>query len=197
MAASTAAASWSPAPPNRWPATRRVTPLKPCARCSNDLSPGQTVAQALMPAASPLLGTLLVRHRAPRTTRVETSLDTAGTSACATGAPMSRYSQQPLDFANLKTVGLEERGGKVKVSGFATAYQPGSGIAGLLDALPHLLAAESFRAVVDALARARQNQRAILWGMGGHVIKCGLAPVLLDLMRRGYATGFALHGAAA
>src|ERR1019366_2337104 len=113
------------------------------------------------------------------------------------GAPMSRYSQQPLDFANLKTVGLEERGGKVKVSGFAAAYQPGSGIAGLLDALPHLLAAESFRAVVDALARARQSQRAILWGMGGHVIKCGLAPVLLDLMRRGYATGFALNGSAA
>ena len=110
---------------------------------------------------------------------------------------MSRYSQQPLDFANLKTVGLEERGGKVKVSGFATAYQPGSGIAGLLDALPHLLAADSFRAVVDALARARQSQRAILWGMGGHVIKCGLAPVLLDLMRRGYATGFALNGSAA
>jgi hypothetical protein len=33
--------------------------------------------------------------------------------------------------------------------------------------------------------------------MGGHVIKCGLAPVLLDLMRRGYATGFALNGSAA
>ena len=110
---------------------------------------------------------------------------------------MSRYSQQPLDFANLKTVGLEERGGKVKVADFAAPYQPGSGIAGLLDSLPHLLAADSFRAVVDALASARQNQRAILWGMGGHVIKCGLAPVLLDLMRRGYATGFALNGSAA
>ena len=102
-----------------------------------------------------------------------------------------------LDFANLKTVGLEERGGKVKVADFAAAYEPGSGIAGLLNSLPHLLAADSFRAVVDALAAARQNRRAILWGMGGHVIKCGLAPVLLDLMRRGYATGFALNGSAA
>ena len=37
------------------------------------------------------------------------------------------------------------------------------------------------------LAAARARQRAIIWGMGGHVIKCGLAPVLLDLMRRGYA----------
>ena len=37
----------------------------------------------------------------------------------------------------------------------------------------------------------------ILWGLGGHVIKCGLAPILIDLMRRGYATAFALNGAAA
>ena len=110
---------------------------------------------------------------------------------------MSRYPQQPLDFTNLKTVSLEERGGKVKVADFAAAYQPGSGIGGLLDSLPHLLAADSFRAVVAALASARRTRRAILWGMGGHVIKCGLAPVLLDLMRRGYATGFALNGSAA
>lgn len=109
---------------------------------------------------------------------------------------MTRYSQQPLDFTNLKTVGLTERGGKVQVADFAAPYQPGAGIAGLLDSLPHLLAAGSFRAVVDALASARRNHRAILWGMGGHVIKCGLAPVLLDLMRRGYATGFALNGSA-
>ena len=109
---------------------------------------------------------------------------------------MSRYNLQPLDLSSLKTVALEERGGKVKVADFAAPYQRGAGIAGLLDSLPHLLAAESFRAVVDALVRARQKQRAILWGMGGHVIKCGLAPVLLDLMRRGYATGFVLNGSA-
>lgn len=110
---------------------------------------------------------------------------------------MSRYSQQPLDFTNLKTVSLEERGGKVKVADFAVPYQPGAGISGLLESLPHLLAADSFRAVADALAGARRNKRAILWGMGGHVIKCGLAPVLLDLMHRGYATGFVLNGSAA
>jgi hypothetical protein len=110
---------------------------------------------------------------------------------------MSHYSQQPLDFTKLKTVGLAERGGKVTVADFGAAYQPGSGVGGLLNSLPHLLAADSLRAVVDALARARRERRAILWGMGGHVIKCGLAPVLLDLMHRGYATGFALNGSAA
>jgi hypothetical protein len=110
---------------------------------------------------------------------------------------MSRYHLQPLDFANLKTVGLKERGGKVRAADFASPYQPGTGIAGLLDSLPRILAGGSFRAVIEALAAARAGGRAILWGMGGHVIKCGLAPVLLDLMRRGYVTGFALNGSAA
>jgi hypothetical protein len=109
---------------------------------------------------------------------------------------MSVYKNAPLDFAKLQTVSLQERGGKVKIADFAAPYQPASGISGLLDSLPHLLAADSFRAVIAALAAARERKRAILWGMGGHVIKCGLAPVLLDLMRRGYATGFVLNGSA-
>ena len=110
---------------------------------------------------------------------------------------MSKYSKHPLDFAGLKTVSLRERGGKVKTADFASVYRAGSGVAGWLDSLPRILAGNSFRAVVDALAAARKRQRAIIWGLGGHVIKCGLAPVLIDLMRRGYATVFALNGAAA
>ncbi|HVN06686.1 MAG TPA: hypothetical protein VMT86_19845, partial [Bryobacteraceae bacterium] len=53
------------------------------------------------------------------------------------------------------------------------------------------------RAVVAAIRTARARKRAIIWGLGGHVIKCGLAPVLADLMRHGYATAFAMNGAAA
>jgi hypothetical protein len=109
---------------------------------------------------------------------------------------MSRYGHEPLDLSNLKTVSLVERGGKVKAADFARPYQPGSGISGFLDSLPRILAAGSFSAVVEALAAARAKKRSILWGLGGHVIKCGLAPVLLDLMRRGYATGFAMNGSA-
>jgi hypothetical protein len=84
----------------------------------------------------------------------------------------------------------------VRTEDFAHVYT-GGGIAAWVDSLPHILAADSFRAVVQALADARARKRAILWGLGGHVIKCGLAPVLVDLMRRGYATAFALNGAAA
>jgi hypothetical protein len=109
---------------------------------------------------------------------------------------MSKYSRHPLDFAQLKTVPLGERGGKVKTADFARPYRQGSGVAGLLDTLPRILAADRLRAVIDALVDARARRRAIVWGLGGHVIKCGLAPVLIDLMQRGYATAFALNGAA-
>ncbi len=107
---------------------------------------------------------------------------------------MTQYSKSPLDFSGLRTVRLAERGGKVKAADFAVPYHPGAGIAGWLDSLPHILAGDSFRAVVEAVAAARARRRAIIWGLGGHVIKCGLAPVLIDLMRRGYASAFALNG---
>jgi hypothetical protein len=108
----------------------------------------------------------------------------------------SRYSTQPLDLSGLKTISLAERGGKVKQSDFARPVTPGSGISGWLDTLPRILAGDAFRDVVGALAAARRNGKPILWGMGGHVVKCGLAPVLIDLMRRGFATGFAMNGSA-
>ncbi len=110
---------------------------------------------------------------------------------------MSKYARRPLDLSGLQTVGLEERGGKVKAADFASPYEKGSGISAWVDSLPHILAGDSFRALVDAVAAAREKRRAIIWGMGGHVIKCGLTPVLLDLMRRGYATVFAMNGSAA
>jgi hypothetical protein len=110
---------------------------------------------------------------------------------------VSRYEKKPLDLSGLKTVSLYERGGKVKIADFARAYEKGSGVEGLLGSLPRILAGDSFRGVVQDLRSAREYGRAMIWGLGGHVIKCGLAPVLIDLMRRGYATTFAMNGAAA
>lgn len=110
---------------------------------------------------------------------------------------MSKYAKSPLEFSGLRTIGLEERGSKVKAADFASPYQKGSGLGSWLASLPHILAGDSFRGVVQAVAAARNRRRALIWGLGGHVIKCGLAPVLIDLMRRGYVTLFALNGAAA
>jgi hypothetical protein len=110
---------------------------------------------------------------------------------------LSKYTVEPLDFSGLNTIGLAERGGKVRIDDFARTYQKGEGLLGLLDSLPRVLAADSLRAVVEALLAARSAGKPVVWGMGGHVIKCGLAPVLLDLMRRGFATSFSMNGSAA
>lgn len=109
---------------------------------------------------------------------------------------MSKYEQKPLTFDALKTVPIAERGGKVEVKHFAKPYQKGAGVVGLLESLPALLAVESFHGIVEALKKAREQKRAILWGMGGHVVKCGLGDVLLDLMRREWVTAFVMNGAA-
>ncbi len=106
------------------------------------------------------------------------------------------YGISPIDLSGLKTIKLAERGGKVKQEDFAQVYRKGGGVDGLLDSLPHILAGDAIRAVVEAIAAAQQKKKPVIWGMGGHVIKCGLAPALIDLMHRGYATAFAMNGSA-
>jgi hypothetical protein len=110
---------------------------------------------------------------------------------------MSHYPIQPIDLSGLRTIPLQTRGGKVHMNDFANPYQKGSGVMGILQSLPRILAADSFRLLVESIVLARKAGKPIVWGMGGHVIKCGLAPVLTDLMRRGFATAFALNGSAA
>ncbi len=110
---------------------------------------------------------------------------------------MSIYREQPLDLTGLKTVSLHARGGKVTTAHFGSVHRKGSSLAAWLDSLPSLLAAGTLRGVVNAIEQAREKRRAIVWGFGGHVIKCGLAPVLLDLMHRGFATAFATNGSGA
>jgi hypothetical protein len=109
---------------------------------------------------------------------------------------VSKYSEKPLSFDGLKTIPIAERGGKVGVNDFARPFQQGGGVQQLIDSFPDILAGQVFRGVLGALKRARSESRSILWGMGGHVIKCGLGDVLLDLMRRGWVTSFVMNGAA-
>jgi len=109
---------------------------------------------------------------------------------------VSRYAYEPLSFEKLSTVPIADRGGKVRMEHMGTPPAPGAGLAEWLDGLPKVLAADALRGVVAALIEAKRKRRAILWGMGGHVIKCGLAPVLTELIDMGYVTGFVMNGAA-
>jgi hypothetical protein len=109
---------------------------------------------------------------------------------------VSKYPLTPLSFDGLSTIPIAARGGKVQVADFAGVYRGGAGIQGLLDGLPHILAGDSFRAVVAAIWAARQHRKPVLCAIGGHVVKCGLAPVLMHLTEAGFITAFAMNGAA-
>src|SRR5690242_20538933 len=102
---------------------------------------------------------------------------------------------EEFDLSGIKTYPLRSRPSKVGLAQFATPYQAGSGVAGLLASLPGLLAAQDFKNVVNAIVAARQADRAIIWGLGAHLLKTGLSPVLVDLMERGFISAIATNGA--
>jgi len=100
------------------------------------------------------------------------------------------------DFARLKTVPIARRSNKVDPS--LLAHPPGSdrSFAAFWSALPTILAAEDARFVVDAMAAAA-GKRGVVAMLGGHVIKVGLGPLLIELMRRKVVTHIAMNGSAA
>ena len=104
------------------------------------------------------------------------------------------YEEFPLD--DVRTYPLASRTSKVDVSQFRRPYQPGGSMQDWLASLPAILAADELRAVAAAMRAARGRPAPIVWGLGGHVIKTGMGPVLADLMARGFVSAVALNGAA-
>ena len=96
-----------------------------------------------------------------------------------------------------KTYSLKTRKSKVRVEDFARP--PGSTrdrkFSGFMQSRPNLLLAQDFREFIKRIGEARSKEGLILWGMGGHVIKAGLSPIIIDLARRGWVHGIALNGA--
>jgi hypothetical protein len=109
---------------------------------------------------------------------------------------MSVYSIQPLTLGSVRTYPLASRSSKVSVRDFAKPLAANTSFTKFLDSLPDILAAGDLRRILTAIHHARRERAAILWGIGGHVIKVGLGPVLIDLMRRGFVCGIAMNGAA-
>jgi hypothetical protein len=109
---------------------------------------------------------------------------------------MSIYSTAPLLLGAVRTYPLSSRISKVNVANFAKPPAANVSISKFMDSLPNFLAAEDLCLLLGAVQRARAGKKAILWGIGGHVIKVGLGPVLIDLIERGFVSGIAMNGAA-
>jgi hypothetical protein len=105
------------------------------------------------------------------------------------------YATGPLNLGEIATYPLASRKSKVSVADFARPPSANSSLTKWLDALPEILAAQDLRALLGGIHAAKRARRALLWGLGGHVIKTGLGPILGELMRRGFVTGIALTGA--
>ncbi len=101
------------------------------------------------------------------------------------------------DLGKLKRVSIDERGGTVRVEDFVTAYDPGPEVDAFLSVVPNLFSGRDLRAAVDAVASASKAGRTVLVMYGGHVVKCGLSRLLIDLMERGIVTALATNGAGA
>src|SRR3989454_5823942 len=108
---------------------------------------------------------------------------------------MSIYSIHPIMLGAVHTYPPASRKSKVSIRDFAKAPAANTSLTKFLDALSNILAAEDLRHLLAAIHSARKQRRAILWGVGGHVIKVGLGPVLIDLMKRGFISAIAMNGA--
>jgi len=107
-----------------------------------------------------------------------------------------KFEYEEFDLTDVRTYPLSSRVSKANAADFARPCAKGATVEAFLDSLPNMLGAADFKKVVRAIVDARRHDRGILWGLGAHVIKTGLGPVLVDLMERGCVSGLATNGAA-
>lgn len=101
---------------------------------------------------------------------------------------------RPLKLDDVKTYPLASRPSKVSLKDFANPLSEDSSLRDFLQSLPNILAVQSLRQLAASMRRARELRKPIIWGIGGHVIKTGLAPLVIDLMKRGFVTAIAANG---
>jgi len=99
---------------------------------------------------------------------------------------MSRYEE--IDLSRVRKVPLSSRENKVSISDFVTLPTRNEIV------FPDVLKGQDLPELVKRLRSAKIDGKPIIWGMGGHVLKCGLSPILIDLMRRGWVQGLVMNG---
>ncbi|MDB5308556.1 MAG: hypothetical protein JWO38_2758 [Gemmataceae bacterium] len=104
---------------------------------------------------------------------------------------------RPFDLHGLRTYDLRSRPSKVSVTDLGKPVGPSTPVGDWLDSLPHQLAATELRKLRDHIVRAHRENRTVAVALGGHVIKTGCAPYLIDLIQRGVIKAVAMNGSAA
>lgn len=108
---------------------------------------------------------------------------------------MSIYENiEPTDLEEIETYDLFDRPSKVTVSDFASPVSNGATVREFLESLPAILAGSDILEIAERIVEARKRGKPVIWGIGGHVIKTGLAPILIDLAKEGYVSAVASNG---
>lgn len=102
---------------------------------------------------------------------------------------------RPIDRSKVRTTPARRRPSKVQLRDEARPHEAGGSFADFLDALPNVLGASELRAATLAWAKATERDRTVLFGFGAHLIKVGLAPVVVDLLERGAISALMMNGA--
>jgi len=105
------------------------------------------------------------------------------------------FPYEEFDLSGVRTYPLASRASKAHAADFARPVERGGSFKAWFDSLPAILGAQDLRRVVQAIVDARARGGGVVWGLGAHVIKTGVSPVLVDLMRRGYVSALAMNGA--
>lgn len=101
----------------------------------------------------------------------------------------------PLDLKKIKTRPIAERKSLVNLGDAGRPWQKGAPFKKFLDSLPNILAGGNIRRVIASIVTAVETGKPVILGMGAHVIKVGLNPVVIDLMERGLLSAVAINGA--
>ena len=108
---------------------------------------------------------------------------------------MKKTKLKPFPQGDIQTYSLRSRKSKISIKEFSKTFSPKEGFNQFIESLPDILAGKDFKEFLSLMQRARRMRKAIIFALGGHVIKVGLNPLLISLMEKGWITGLALNGA--
>jgi hypothetical protein len=105
------------------------------------------------------------------------------------------FPYEEFDLSAVRTYPLASRASKARMEDFGRPVERGGSFKAWFDSLPAILGAQDLRRAVEAVGDAKRRDAGVIWGLGAHVIKTGVSPVVIDLMTRGFVSALALNGA--